>query len=286
MSIWTDLMGAEVHYVGRKYRTRVVEAGTGTPLVLTHGGGGHVEHFSRNVMRLAEHFHVVAYEMLWHGYSPAPDLDDDAMLRFEEQLLDVMDTVGIKKAVVGGASSGAFPPMSLAVHRPERVLGLVLVVPGHIRTPEREATEQVQYSALQTSTQDALTDATEETIRTRLEWLMADPSVVTDELVAVRQKIYASEHGNAATRDYYALTRSKPGHAYDISEEQLRGLKMPTLLIWTRGGNGASVERGEWLSKVIPNLTYRVIGPAGHWPQWERPEEHDSAIIEFVSGLA
>ena len=285
MTIWTDLMGAQVRYTGRRYRTRVIEAGSGPPLVLAHGGGGHAEHYSRNVNRLAKHFHVYAYDMLWHGFSPAPGVDEDAMLRFDEQLLDLMDAENIERAIVGGASSGAFAPLRLAINNPERVQGLVLVVPGHIRYPAREATERAQYTTLHSQTHDALADVTEAKIRARLEWLMADPGAVTDELVAVRTSIYSSEHGNAATRAYYALTESEAGHRFDVTEDELRGLTVPTLVIWARGGNGVSPQRAEWLSEVIPNATYRLIEPAGHWPQWEKPEAHDEAIIEFARSI-
>ena len=32
-SIWVDLLGAQVHYEGTKYRTRVIEYGEGVPLI-------------------------------------------------------------------------------------------------------------------------------------------------------------------------------------------------------------------------------------------------------------
>ena len=41
MSIWTDLLGAEVkYYQAGEWKTRCIEAGEGTPLLLIHGGGG------------------------------------------------------------------------------------------------------------------------------------------------------------------------------------------------------------------------------------------------------
>jgi pimeloyl-ACP methyl ester carboxylesterase len=54
-SIWVDLLGCQVHYVGTRYRTRVIEYGAGEPLILLHGGGGHAEAYSRNVVRLGQH---------------------------------------------------------------------------------------------------------------------------------------------------------------------------------------------------------------------------------------
>ena len=52
-TIWVDLLGAQVHYVGKKYRTRVIEAGSGEPLLMLHGIGGHAEAYSRNLKPLS-----------------------------------------------------------------------------------------------------------------------------------------------------------------------------------------------------------------------------------------
>ena len=41
-SIHIDLLGTETRYYQTKnFRTRVIEAGEGIPLILMHGGGGH-----------------------------------------------------------------------------------------------------------------------------------------------------------------------------------------------------------------------------------------------------
>lgn len=286
MTIWTDLMGAQVRYVGRKYRTRVIEAGTGDSLILAHGGGGHAEHYSRNVMRLAEHFHVVAYDMLWHGLSSAPDPGPDPMMQFPDQLLDIMDDMRIEHASVGGASAGSFPPLWLALNRPERVDKLILVVPGHIQYPSDAALDREDYTRLRERTFNALDNVTSESIRSRLEWLMVDPNVVTDELVDVRSNIYGSPGGNQATRTYYDFNSSEIGHVHDFSGDDLARLTVPTMVLWSRGGSGVAPERGEWLKSAIPKATHRVVEGAGHWPQWEKPEAHDEAIIRFLKDPA
>ena len=43
-SIYVELMGSQTRFVkGERYTTRVIEAGSGEPLILIHGGGGHAE---------------------------------------------------------------------------------------------------------------------------------------------------------------------------------------------------------------------------------------------------
>src|SRR5262249_3302604 len=55
MTFWTEALGAEVRYYDAGgIRTRVLEAGTGDPVVMIHGLSGHAETFIRNVVPLAE----------------------------------------------------------------------------------------------------------------------------------------------------------------------------------------------------------------------------------------
>ena len=94
-SVWTDLMGAEVKfYQGPKYRTRVIEAGTGEPLVLVHGIGGHAEAYSRNIMRLAQDFRVLAIDLVYHGYSSKEPQDGNTIEHYCEQIVELLDVIG------------------------------------------------------------------------------------------------------------------------------------------------------------------------------------------------
>ncbi len=98
-SIWHDLMGAQVRYIGRRHRTRVIEAGSGPALVLLHGVGGHAEAWSRNVVRLGRHFRVLAIDLLWHGYSAKPPyVGGDDIPAYMDQVLDLLDAEGIDRA--------------------------------------------------------------------------------------------------------------------------------------------------------------------------------------------
>src|SRR6266849_4645466 len=95
-SIWTDLLGAEVRHGGNKYPGRYVEAGSrdAEPLLLLHGGGGHVENFSRNIMPYAQHFHVFALDCVWHGLGPQPPFNKELLPTYVDQVIDFLDWQG------------------------------------------------------------------------------------------------------------------------------------------------------------------------------------------------
>ena len=105
-SLWVSLLEATVRVVsGARYRTRVIEAGSGDPLILVHGVGSSAELFARNIMRLANDFHVYAIDALYHGYSSLEPYDSEHRVeRQAEAVLDFMDALGIDWAHIEGES--------------------------------------------------------------------------------------------------------------------------------------------------------------------------------------
>ncbi|MFC9557867.1 alpha/beta fold hydrolase [Rhodococcus sp. NPDC056960] len=282
-SIWNDLVGASVGFRGNKYKTRVIEAGEGQPLVLMHGNGGHAEAFSRNIMRLSENYHVLAIDLMWHGFSSGREFTTDMVPAYVDQVIDLLDSIGADSAHLEGESLGGWVAMWAALHHPDRVGKIILNTTAGAElealqvTPERlEAKKSLRERSLA-----AINDPTRETVRKRLEWLMAEPSRVTEELVTLRQFFYERPE----TRDglvnvmQNSFTLDSP---HRITAEMLGQIKQPTLVLWSDHNPGTGPEFGRQLSSVIPDAQYHCVADAGHWPQWEKPEEHDSVVTAFL----
>lgn len=74
--------------------------------------------------------HVVTLDLLGHGRSDRPaDPLVHSTTAFAEQVLGLLDHLGIERAVVGGTSLGANVCLEVAVAAPTRVRGLVLEMP-------------------------------------------------------------------------------------------------------------------------------------------------------------
>jgi len=290
-SVWNELIGAEVKYYSHgKYRTRAIEAGEGEPLVLVHGVGGHAEAYGRNVLRLAsEGFHVMSIDLLWHGLSegPEPFEPESYPLCFSDQIVDLLDQVGVEKAHIEGESLGGWVAMSTALRYPERVHKIVLNTtagidwePGVVRVDNAGGRD-----ALTTRSLAALEDPSKETIRSRLEWLMAAPDRVTDELVDMRYQLYTRPETNASLRKVIAngLGIGKDRCQY-YTEAQLAEISVPTLVLWSDKNPGSGPDVGERIASAIPGAAYYCMLDAAHWPQWEHPEEHDRVVANFLKG--
>src|SRR6266404_7570688 len=125
---WWNLMGrgvAENYYDVNGIRTRVLEAGTGFPLILLHGTGGHAETYLRNIGPLSERFRVLAIDMVGHGYTDRLD-GDYTMDIFADHVAGLIDTIGEDQAFLSGESLGGGVACWTALKYPDKVRALSL----------------------------------------------------------------------------------------------------------------------------------------------------------------
>ena len=278
MTIWDDL-GSVAHTVEYReiggWRTRVLRAGSGPALVLMHGTGGHLEAFSRNIPALAEYFSVIAYDFPGQGYTtPATrDLEIDA---YVDHLAALLDDLGIERAHLSGESLGGWVALKFAVAQPDRLYRIVLNTPGGtMAAPEVMA-------RIRELSQAAADEPTPERIRTRLEWLMADPVSVTDELVGCRRAIYSQPGFAESMRHVLCLQDPEVRRRNMVTDADLAAVTVPVLVIWTSDDPSGPAAAGMEMADKLPNGQFLFIDGAGHWPQWEQQETCDKAVIGFL----
>jgi pimeloyl-ACP methyl ester carboxylesterase len=282
-SLWVDLMGSTVRVIeGARYRTRVIEAGSGDALVLIHGVGASAEVFAKNVMNLAQHFHVYAVDALYHGYSSLEPYDAEHRVeRQAEAVLDFMDAVGVDWAHIEGESMGAGIAFYLGLHHPDRCGRLILNSGSYYVNFNRTFPEMPEGDLLVPLGKEAVMNLSRETVRKRMEYLVASPDHLTDELVEVQYRMYADLAIRESMKRVFGITAPRPRLMH--YEEGLAATLIPsTLVLWTDGNRGAGPEVGEYLASVIPGAEYHLIHGAAHWPQWEQPEEHDQVVLRFL----
>lgn len=175
---------------------------------------------------------------------------------------------------------GAAIGFELALNHASRVNKLVLNTASPItRNLQRPVFEPFLKSpdSLRILTEASLGKANERTIRTRLEWLMATPDRVADELVALRLKYFSMPEIQAAQSGVPATGSER--RPYD---DDLEGITVPTLVFWTEFNPDGGPDRGEYLARHIPGAEYYCMMDAAHWPQYEHPQEHDRVVTKFL----
>lgn len=286
-TIWSNFAGGGVqerYYDAAGIRTRALEAGEGPPLVLLHGTGGHAETYNRNIVPLAQHFHVYAIDMVGHGFTDRPDLDytfDD----YRDHLLAFLDAIGADRAHISGESLGGLVAGWTAIHNPERLDRIVCNTGLLVRTNERGLEQLRDLAARTHALKD---DLSLDVVRRRMEWLVKEPDRMTDELIALRHRIY-SQPGMLDTvgRIMDAILEMSTGSFKGVDYYEagiLRRIQCPTLVLWTSHNPGRSVEVVRGVIDDIPDARLEVLDDAGHWPQFEQADEVNRLHIEFLSG--
>jgi pimeloyl-ACP methyl ester carboxylesterase len=115
----------------RAGRVAYHESGNGPTVLLLHATLHDGRDFDPVVETLARRYRTIAVDWPGHGDSDPVDagLEPSAPL-FADVLEDVVDGLGVTRAVVIGNSVGGFAAARLAIERPECVAGLILVNSG------------------------------------------------------------------------------------------------------------------------------------------------------------
>jgi 2-hydroxy-6-oxonona-2,4-dienedioate hydrolase len=258
------------------WRTRILEAGQGDPLILLPGTGGHLEAYAHNVPAFAEHCRVIAYDYPGHGYTTHAEVDLE-LDAYVNHLTDLLDALGIEKAHLNGESLGGWVAIKFAAAHPERVGRLVLNTPGGTMA-RPEVMERIRGLS-----QAAADDPTDERIRARLEWLMADPATVTDELVAIRRTIYAQPGFADSMRHILCLQDPDIRRRNLVTDDELAAVPGPAMVVWTSNDPSGPAGAGLEMARKIAQGRFELITGAGHWPQWEQRNRFNELVLAFLA---
>lgn len=280
-SLWSAIADGEIRLFpvnANGIRTRCVEAGRGdNTVILLHGIGGHLEAYMRNLLpHAAAGLRVLAIDMLGHGFTSKP-VRDYEIADYVEHLRDVMDALGIARAHISGESLGGWVAARFAATYPERVDRLVLNTAGGLIADPRV------MERLRTLSLNAVRDADRTAVRKRLEFLMLDPGVVTEDLVESRLAVYKTPGMLAAMESIMCLQDMEIRLRNLLTQEELAKIVAKTLVLWTTHDPTASVEVGKRLAAMVAGSEFVVMDKCGHWPQYEDPNTFNQIHIEFLT---
>jgi 2-hydroxy-6-oxonona-2,4-dienedioate hydrolase/2-hydroxy-6-oxo-6-(2'-carboxyphenyl)-hexa-2,4-dienoate hydrolase len=283
-SLWMALLGAQVRIVaGRQWRHRVIEAGDGDALILVHGVGSCAELFAYNVMRLAHHFHVYAIDALYHGYSSLEPYDAANRVRRQaDALLDFMDAERIPWAYMEGESMGAGMVFDVAMRHPERCGKIVITSGSYFVAMEQDFEPGPQADLLVPLCRESVVNFSRDTVRRRMEYLVASPDHLSEELVDLQYQLYSDPTIRESMSRVYGVSAPRP-RLLHYSEAEAAKLSVPSLVLWTDRNRGQGPQVGAYLARCL-RAEHRVIRNAAHWPQWEQPAEHDALVTDFLLG--
>lgn len=281
MSLWLDMLGAEVRFVQTRSfgAIRIAEAGKGNAetIIFQHGINGHFEAYAKNLIPLSKHFHVVAFDYVGHGLSSKPAREYTPML-LAEQLGELMDALSIDKAHLSGESLGGWVSALFAVTNPGRVDRLMLNTAGGLPIVTEKGRQDLQ-TFIGLNRRNIDNTPTHESVQARMHWLMhpSNHHLVNDELIDLRLRIYLQPESRAVLPRLNEILEHHDDYLIPLEK-----LPQSTLFLWTNDNPIHDMDTVQAAHAKVPgSILYVMKGESAHWPQYEAPEEFNSVAIEF-----
>ncbi len=250
--------------------TSSLATGQGHPVVLIHGVGLNKEMWGGQIVGLAPHFQVIAYDMLGHGASPRPQ-PGTGLPGYAEQLRELLEHLQIDHATVIGFSMGGLVARAFALHHPQQIDGLVVLNSVFNRSSDQRAgvIERTRQAA------EHGPDANAEQALSRWfsrEYQAANPA----QIAAIRQTLagndpqgYLTTYELFATQDMYRA-------------EDLGSICVPTLIATGELDPGSTPDMARQLAERIPGAQVAVLPEQRHMMPVESPRLVNQVLLNFL----
>lgn len=256
----------------------------GAPVVLTHHGApglGSRAEPRASFGRLADTYRVVVFDARGSGSSEGRQPYTHE--QWAADLDGLREWAGAERVCVAGGSYGGFMAMEYAIRYPERVAAMVLrdTAPdnGHSELARRNAlaSDRVQVDMEMFDRIDEGRVRDDEDLRACWREILPlydfhyDPD-------AVERKVAATPYRFEAHN--FAFAHNLPG--WDISD-QLRDLRVPTLVTVGRTDWITPVECSEKITRLLPDARLVVFEHSGHSPQIEEADAWTATVRSFLA---
>ena len=242
----------------------------GPPLIFIHGLGLSRQTWDGFLPALEGEYRLITYDLFGHGESALPPTPPDLTL-FSEQIISLMNHLGIKDAVMVGFSLGGMINRRIALDHPDRVAGLVILNSPH----ERGATEQAKVEERARMTAEEGISSTIEQTLTRWftpDFIASNPAAVDK----VRQGVLANQ------LDAYAACRYVLAAGVVELIRPSTPITAPTLVMTCAKDSGSTPAMSEAIASEIPASILSIIPALQHMGLVEQPKLFLEEMIPFL----
>lgn len=225
--------------------------GSGSPVILLHGGLGHSGNWGYQVPALlSSGYRAVLIDSRGHGRSTR-DARPFTYERMAADVLAVMDTLHIQKAALVGWSDGACTALILASQAPARVAGVFYFACNMDPSGAKQITEfaPILGRCISRHSQD-------------YQRLSATPDQFGEFSEAVG-----------------LMQRTQPNYSAD----DLAQISVPVTIVHSEQDEFIKREHAEYIARSIPNAEFVYLEGVSHFAPLQRPELFNKAMLAFLA---
>lgn len=224
--------------------------GSGSPVILLHGGLGHSGNWGYQVPALVRSgYRPILIDSRGHGRSTR-DAQPFVYERMASDVLAVMDSLQLPTTALVGWSDGAVIALILAMKAPARVAGVYFFACNMDPSGVKEITE---------------------------------PNPILDRCLSRHAKDYARL---SATPDQFKafaeavtlMMKTQPNY----STPDLAQISVPVAIVQSEHDEFIRLEHAEYLARTISNAQLVNLRGVSHFAPLQRPEQFNAAMIAFL----
>jgi pimeloyl-ACP methyl ester carboxylesterase len=250
------------------------ECGSGPPLILVAGFGQDTSAWLEQRDIYARFFRVLMLDLRGSGSSDVPepgydpaDLADDVII--------LMDTLGLKKAHFGGFSLGGAVGMELAIRNPERLISLSIHSSWEATEPYPHFRQWIDIRRRIIALNDPIVN-----VGTRL------VSFFSPDFINSRQDRIELFIKRANENPRPITPKAIDGQAEACMRHDVRGrleaIRVPTLITVGTKDRTTPPSASEYLHRNIRGSEYVTLEGGAHCTMFQMPEEFASVSLGFL----
>jgi pimeloyl-ACP methyl ester carboxylesterase len=233
--------------------------------------------------RLAEHFTVIAPDLLGHGASDKPRADY-TLGAFANGMRDLLTLLGFDKATVVGHSFGGGVAMQYAYQFPERTERIVLVAPGGIGPEVSFLIRGLTIPGAGLALGIAGVTPARPLVRTALRALSRSGISLLRDLDEVAM-IYDHLCDGPSRREVRHVTSSVVdwrGQVVSMTDRAYLTQLKPMCVLWGSHDRVIPASHSKIVSSYAPGAQVHVLEDSGHFPHKDHPDAFVDIVTDFV----
>lgn len=211
------------------------------------------------------------------GFGGSTELDSVgalSMADYAEDVVDLLDELGVERAVIGGASMGGYAALAFVQAAPSRVSGLILAnTRAGADTPEARANRRNMLALVDREGPSGVA-------RDMMPKLLGQTTRDTNPSAEATIRRLIKQQSPVAVRS--AIHRMM--HRAD-STPLLAHIAVPTLIITGEEDTLIPVSESQAMAAAVKGSTLVIIPRAGHLANMEQPEAFNAAVSAFLTKL-
>ncbi|MHB8894514.1 MAG: alpha/beta fold hydrolase [Candidatus Geothermincolia bacterium] len=249
--------------------------GEGPPLVFLHCWTGAKEFYFNQVMKFSQDYKCICLDFPGHGASGEVESKDYSVECFGEITVQLLEELGIKKAVFAGHSLGGMVALYLGLHYPDMVEGLILLdTTSHLSGfifQRAGALAAVLFGSIGAAIWNNGFKATKAVVA---------GTAATHPLAKPLPRIFSAKVCSQGSNSSMTRTLNRARN-FNVTS-RLGEISAPALIVVGNADLLADVRHANKLAEGLPNSMLLVVRGAGHMAIFEKPEIVNHAMKDFL----